>query len=144
MLAIRYLRDFVSEERAPVLIKHYGGYRLSRRPLPLIYSRPLGCCSWHAIQVQSSGNAWQVSWWYSYWKQYSRSETPLDWHDQRMAWQGTIWMKAVHILNMVCNNWLPVFDNNYAVTKSSLRFHLPNCQDYPKVPGTHTVSLYCL
>ena len=34
-----------------------------------------------------------------------------------------------------CNNWLTLsFDNNYAVTKSSLSgYHLPNGQDYPKV-----------
>ena len=69
----------------------------------------------------------------AYWKQYNMRRHLID---MTSEWHDKVPFAEQSILNMVfCNNWLTLsFDNNLAVTKSSLSgYHLQNGQDYPKV-----------
>ena len=60
----------------------------------------------------------------AYWKQYNMRRHLID---MTSEWHDKVPFAEQSILNMVfCNNWLTLsFDNNYAVTKSSLSgYHL--------------------
>ena len=101
-----------------------------------LQGRPLAAVRDYAVQVQDSQAMFDVGFMVidtAYWKQYNMRRHFID---MTSEWHDKVPFAEQSILNMVFrNNWLPLsFDNNYAVTKSSLAgFHLPNGQDYPKV-----------
>ena len=101
-----------------------------------LQGRPLAAVRDYAIQVQDRQAMFDAGFMVidtAYWKQYNMRRHLID---MTSEWHDKVPFAEQSILNMVFrNNWLPLsFDNNYAVTKSSLAgFHLPNGQDYPKV-----------
>ena len=107
-----------------------------------LQGRPLAAVRDYAIQVQDRQAMFDAGFMVidtAYWKQYNMRRHFID---MTSEWHDKVPFAEQSILNMVFrNNWLPLsFDNNYAVTKSSLAgFHLPNGQDFCIMP--HTVSL---
>ena len=132
-----FVADFVSEERALYLDSDMVVTGSLEDLFTLdLQGRPLAAVRDYAIQVQDRQAMFDAGFMVidtTYWKQYNMRRHLID---MTSEWHDKVPFAEQSILNMVFrNNWLPLsFDNNYAVTKSSLAgFHLPNGQDYPKV-----------
>lgn len=132
-----FVTDFVSEEQALYLDSDMVVTGSLEDLFTLdLQGRPLAAVRDYAIQVQDRQYMFDAGFMVidtAYWKQYNMRRHLID---MTSEWHDKVPFAEQSILNMVFrNNWLPLsFDNNYAVTKSSLAgFHLPNGQSYPKV-----------
>ena len=132
-----FVADFVSEERALYLDSDMVVTGSLEDLFTLdLQGRPLAAVRDYAVQGQDRQAMFDAGFMVidtAYWKQYNMRRHLID---MTSEWHDKVPFAEQSILNMVfCNNWLTLsFDNNYAVTKSSLSgYHLPNGQDYPKV-----------
>lgn len=132
-----FVTDFVSEERALYLDSDMVVTGSLEDLFTLdLQGRSLAAVRDYAIQVQNRQMMFDADFMVidmTYWKQYNMRNHLID---MTSEWHDKVPFAEQSILNMVFrNNWLALsFDNNYAVTKSSLvGYHLPNGQDYPKV-----------